>query len=226
MDHQLSVKTKAAEQYLLGELSPEECRAFEEHYFDCEECAKDVLLLEQFAANAASAYGEDGPPVFEQAAARRGKPWFGWTPSLTFACSALGVFLMGVIGYQNALVIPRLRSAAERSSVAEAVSSATLVPSARGGGRTVVIPPDARFIHLALEVETLPTFESYACDLRSASGNNIRTIALGSVDAIAGIHLMVPSSALPPGSYEAVLVGMSGGQLHELAHYHFDTARR
>jgi hypothetical protein len=225
MDHQLSVRTQAAERYLLRELAPEERQAFEEHYFDCEECAEDVRLLQQFAANAAVVYHEEGPLVFDSAAASRRKPWFGWTPSLAFACRALCVSLVGLMGYQNAIVIPRLRSAVERSSAPEAVSSAILVPSGRGVGRTVAIPPGARFIHLALELGALPPFENYACDLRSASGTSIRRIPLGGVDATAGIHLMVPTSVLPSGSYEAVLLGMSGGQVHELSHHHFDVPR-
>lgn len=42
MDHRESIRSKAVEQYLLGEL-PEPLRArFEEHFMGCRECAQDL----------------------------------------------------------------------------------------------------------------------------------------------------------------------------------------
>ena len=42
MDHSESIRLMAAEKYLLGELTPELREQFEEHFFDCQECALDV----------------------------------------------------------------------------------------------------------------------------------------------------------------------------------------
>ena len=42
MNHSEAVQMMATERYLLGELSPELREAFEEHYFDCQECALDL----------------------------------------------------------------------------------------------------------------------------------------------------------------------------------------
>ena len=42
MDHSESIRLMAAEKYLLGELAPELREQFEEHFFDCQECALDV----------------------------------------------------------------------------------------------------------------------------------------------------------------------------------------
>ena len=42
MNHSEAVEMMATERYLLGELSPELREAFEEHYFDCQECALDL----------------------------------------------------------------------------------------------------------------------------------------------------------------------------------------
>jgi hypothetical protein len=51
MDHFEAIKGKLAEGYLLGELSREQREAYEEHYFGCPECAKDVRLGSIFLAN-------------------------------------------------------------------------------------------------------------------------------------------------------------------------------
>ncbi len=42
MDHKLALQTKSIDKYLLNELSGEDRLAFEEHMFDCPECAAKV----------------------------------------------------------------------------------------------------------------------------------------------------------------------------------------
>ena len=42
MTHSEAVQQMAAERYLLDELAPDVRDAFEEHMFDCQECALDV----------------------------------------------------------------------------------------------------------------------------------------------------------------------------------------
>ena len=42
MDHSEAVNQMAAERYMLGELPPDVRDAFEEHLFDCPECAFDI----------------------------------------------------------------------------------------------------------------------------------------------------------------------------------------
>src|ERR1044072_7052993 len=49
MKHQTCVESKVAERYLIGELPPAEREAFEQHYFECEDCAEDVRLGSSFA---------------------------------------------------------------------------------------------------------------------------------------------------------------------------------
>ncbi|PYX92477.1 MAG: hypothetical protein DMG67_06760 [Acidobacteria bacterium] len=51
MDHNEAVTKKMAESCLLEELTPEQRDAFEEHYFDCPECAKDVKAAAMLVAN-------------------------------------------------------------------------------------------------------------------------------------------------------------------------------
>lgn len=42
MEHAEATESKAAERYVLGEMTDPEAESFEEHYFDCAECASDV----------------------------------------------------------------------------------------------------------------------------------------------------------------------------------------
>ena len=45
MDYEEAVRVQAAEKYVLGELPAILCEAYEEHYFDCRECAIDVKAV-------------------------------------------------------------------------------------------------------------------------------------------------------------------------------------
>jgi len=55
MDHATALRLRAAERYRTHELTPAERDAFEEHFFECPECAAAVRLEQAFAANARAA---------------------------------------------------------------------------------------------------------------------------------------------------------------------------
>jgi anti-sigma factor RsiW len=42
MDHSEAVRVNATERYFLQELTPDQLAQFEEHFFECPECAVDV----------------------------------------------------------------------------------------------------------------------------------------------------------------------------------------
>ena len=51
MDHNEALRQQAAEKYVLGELPPTLRDEYEEHYFECEECAEDVRAAAEFVDN-------------------------------------------------------------------------------------------------------------------------------------------------------------------------------
>jgi anti-sigma factor RsiW len=61
MNHRQAVKQMATERYLLGELSPREQGEFEDHFFVCAACGRDILLGTSLAANMGEALAEPGP---------------------------------------------------------------------------------------------------------------------------------------------------------------------
>ena len=52
MDHTAVVREKMTERYLLNELESDVRDQFEEHYFDCPECAQDLCAGSQFVEQA------------------------------------------------------------------------------------------------------------------------------------------------------------------------------
>lgn len=59
MDHAGALRLRAAVKYMLGELAQAERDSFEEHYFDCSECALDVQAAAAFADNARNVLSDD-----------------------------------------------------------------------------------------------------------------------------------------------------------------------
>src|SRR5438477_9841743 len=80
MDHTAVVRQKMTERYLLDELDSQLRDEFEEHYFDCPECALDVSAGAQFVGHAKSVLAEHTEPVSVQAAPSRnlGAEWLAW----------------------------------------------------------------------------------------------------------------------------------------------------
>ena len=61
MDHYQATELTAVEKYLLDELTPGERDDFEEHFFDCQECATDLRATAAFMAAAKKEFqGESG----------------------------------------------------------------------------------------------------------------------------------------------------------------------
>src|SRR6516165_11288196 len=110
MDHKESVTKKMAESYLLDELTPEERDAFEEHYFSCAECAKDVKAGAMFVANVREVLHAE--PALEVASEvpRRRPAWFSW---LQPAYGLAAAMALAILVYQNVVTIPRLQERAQ-----------------------------------------------------------------------------------------------------------------
>src|ERR1700674_3301277 len=113
MDHDVVVRQKTTERYLLGELNPEACTEFEEHFFDCPDCALDVRTGSLFVEQSKVVLAEKAEPFsagLPVTAPSLVKP--GWLSWLRPAFAApLMVLLLAVIGYQNLVTYPQMQQA-------------------------------------------------------------------------------------------------------------------
>src|SRR5258707_15764834 len=92
MDHSETIQLQAAVKYVLGELTPAQREEYEEHYFDCAECAMDIKALATFADTARELLRRERETqrAAELAPARGG--WLSW-PQPVVAVAAMGVRL-------------------------------------------------------------------------------------------------------------------------------------
>src|SRR5690349_3443889 len=100
MKHDLAVQTQAVERYLLGAMNAEERDSFEEHYFECADCARDVRDAARFRTNAREVLQKPEP-----ARVKSRSSWWGLPSLIPMAAS---IALMGAVIYQAEFQIPRL----------------------------------------------------------------------------------------------------------------------
>jgi Putative zinc-finger len=119
MDHDMVVRQKITERYLLGELDPAARDEFEEHFFDCKECALDVHAGALFVEQSKVVLAEKPEPVAAALPPTASVPaiprWLTWfRPTVVVPVM---VILLAVIGYQNLVIYPQMQQALKSPQV-------------------------------------------------------------------------------------------------------------
>ncbi len=210
MDHDEAVRLQAAVKYVLGELPQTERDSFEEHYFDCGECAKDVHAAAEFAGSAREVFRHEArSEELARNQVRRGR--FGWLFWLRpgFAAPAL-VVLLAVVGYQNLSTIPKLKSKAEVFNSFSLVAANSR--SERGQGKAEVRVRKDEMFALDFDFLPKPSFDHYLCQLQDDVGRAVLQAAIPAEKENQEVHLLVPKGLNRAGKYNVVIVGDSSGK--------------
>lgn len=214
------------ERYVRNQLAPEQRRAFEEHFFSCDECFEKVQTMERFVAGVRNSAEAGTLAGSQESAAPRVPPgWLTW--GLAFSTSA-AVVLAIAVGWLTLSTLPRLRSdlnttiaqvqfeqqiiaqlkeGAAPQEAAEANVPLAMLQSERGDEITeAVLPAGAKRILLWVEIG--PTrFRSYRMEVYSPSGTLVESVdglVRGSYGALAA---SLPADQLPAGVFRITLKG-------------------
>jgi hypothetical protein len=225
MDHDQAVAELVAERYLLDELTPEAREAFEEHAFDCQECALDLRAGAAFVDEAklqlpglVGAAVAPVPPVqsrFEtRDGARNATPglgarvdaWLGWLRP-AFAVPAFAALLL-VVGFQNFVTLPELRARMDEPRLTPWVAL-------RGAVRGEAIAADRKNgLALTIDLGAEPSgaaYERYTVDLLDADGKKIWTGTMAAPETSASgarrVGLVIPGERLHSGAYTIAVSG-------------------
>ncbi len=202
MDHNSVVSQKMAERYLLNELAPELRDEFEEHYFECPECAADVHAGALFVDESKIILNaEKSQPTVvrtmdaqsRRATAPARARWMAWLrPSLAAPVFAL---LLLAIGYQSWNYFALKKTA----SAPQILASAVVNLSVRGTEPIAVSAPIGKAFGLTLNLPPDRNFSSYKLNLYSVEGQLewSQTAAATGSDSL---WLYVPASDHAPGS--------------------------
>ncbi len=202
MDHNTVATQKMAERYLLNELEPELRDEFEEHYFECRECAADVRAGAVFVDESKIILGAEKsqPDVVRTADAsstRTGSSasagWMAWLrPSLVAPVFALLLF---AVGYQSW----GYRALKKTVSTPQVLASTVVNLNVRGAEAIAVSVPLGNAFGLTLNLPPDRSFSSYRLDLYNTQGQLewSQTAAATGSDSL---WLYVPAGDQAPGT--------------------------
>ena len=230
MDHEVVVRQKMTERYLLDELDPQARDEFEEHYFDCADCAADVhagaLFVEQ------SKIALESEPSKVSVSARPAMPstrlpvavparagWFGWLRPV-FVVPVLAALLV-VIGYQD-----RTNRTLQQAANSPQVLASAVINIGVRGSEPISVPAHAgQAFELSLNVPPESRFSSYKLDLYNSQGKLewSRTIPASGSGTLSlyipgSVLRSVPGSDHGPGTL-AVHGVTAGGENEDLGRY-------
>lgn len=230
MTHSSVVEQMLVERYLLGELTGEVRDQFEDHLFDCVECANDVKQgvlfldasrLELKAAPRPAVTAAPTPLKRPSPIAWLWQPWV-LVPALA-ACLA-------VIAYQSAFVMPHLRAAAE-GQIAMA-DTPTVVhrlvlanAGARGDSTATIIAPRHGVYLLTVDIPPSSDARLYRCSFVSPTGKLLGHIDLTPQQIHDAVTIQIPAGTAEEGINELLIQSISSqsndDRLVELATYHY-----
>jgi len=204
------------EAYVRRSLAPEDCAAFEEHYFQCNQCFDEVQVTEKLVQGVgyAVAAGLLDQPV-ETAPQSSRQPWllpflFAGASSAVFA-SVLAFVVIVQEPRKDARLdarIQELQSQARESQarLAELTGAEANVPVAILTATRSAEPPNqvtlgaqARRVLLWIDVPPQPAGTRFSLTIGNQSLNGLERNATGA------LAVSVPVSALPAGSYQVRL---------------------
>lgn len=227
MDHSEAVDQMATERYLLDELTPELREAFEEHVFDCPECALDLRATAAFVNEIKVQLPELTMESAKESAAVKPNPvvekrerFSWWKPIFAnpmIAGPAFAVLLL-VVGYQNLVTYPALRAEVSEPRIVQMIP---LRAATRGGALKAIDASHKRDLGFVIDLPQDTVYPSYAVELYDAQGKSVWS--KGVMEAASGdgtLSLAIPGSGLQTGAYDLRVSGVSAaGERAEVVRY-------
>jgi hypothetical protein len=215
MDHQEAVRLQAAEKYVLGDLPTGVREEYEEHYFDCAECVKDLNALVTFVTASRELLEERQSfskiPARESGAVQRtgGLGWFDWLKPV-IAVPAMTA-LAAIIVYQNVVVIPAITKQTVGQGKTQVITSSfRLQGTTRGETAVKVVVPAHETFELNFDFTPSQTAQSYKGRLLDSADQEVLAFALNRELINKEVHLVVPGDKVHTGNYKLVFAADKG----------------
>lgn len=202
MDHNEALQSQACEKYLLGELSPAQRDAFEEHYFSCAECAAQLRSAADFLGSAREIFAQT-PTASAEPRSTRTVGWFAWFQPV-FAIPAFAVLLF-VIGYQNFVSIPQYKRAASPRVLA---MHSLIAANSRGAEALVFSSAPNQPLGLYVDVPADAAHSVYLIRVEDPNGNSSLLRSLTAEEA-QQTQVVVINPGNLAGKYAVVISGQA-----------------
>jgi len=207
MTHQDALKEMAVERYLLGELSGASLDRFEEHLFECQECAADVKIGVTFISGA-----RDELRLSKRVAApeaERTPKWTSWFTNPWILAPALAACLL-VLAFQTFVVLPRAKlEVAQAPAVVNRLVLANAGP--RGNSVPEIVAPEHGSFVISADIPTSGGFSSYRCTLYAPDGLLIWQTAISPEQARDALLINMPTTKVEEGLNVLLIQGIPVG---------------
>jgi anti-sigma factor RsiW len=208
MDHTIAAKSQAVERYILGEMSPDERDAFEEHYFACTECAADVRAAAQLRANAREVLSQPNALAEDH---RRRFPWWDVRSLVPITASLV---LLAVVVFQSR------QAGAPIAAVPYSIKETT-----RAAGDIRRIPAATRVFALTFDLppvgdKAAPT-RVYECRILDARGEIVATPSVQATERAESLTVVLNRSHLAAGEYTITVRDPGGPAQATIPEYKF-----
>lgn len=215
MTHADAIGMGAVEKYALGHLGEDERESFEEHFFDCPECARQVEGLTTFLGDVRDVLPSAAPST--ATAPRPPRPW------ASIAAAAGFTLASAALAYQSTVVVPALR---DQVAAARAIQVAPqrFLRAGRGQDEVIVLSRGQERISLRLGVEQAYPF--YRCELLDGRGRVLDARVLPAPPGVpleSELQISVTVSDRPAGEYVLAVGGQqtTDGQARDVNRFRF-----
>ncbi|OLE09310.1 MAG: hypothetical protein AUI36_41655 [Cyanobacteria bacterium 13_1_40CM_2_61_4] len=239
--HQQIEEQEMIERYARNQLAPEERRAFEEHFFSCEECFEKLQATERFIAGVrdAGARGMLNSGIAGTAPARTWRAWMLPTLAAGYAALLVSVVFGGWMFFSE---MPKLHRqlnqasadanaqretiAALEKQVASATQAETNVPlvmlqatrDAQAAVSEAVLPEGAAHLVLWVEVPA-GKFRSFRLKVETSDHRPVATLDHLQRNSYGALAASLPAERLQPSEFRIMLTGEEPPPASLLAEY-------
>jgi len=212
MDHNEAIRLQAAVKYVLGELSAVQRDDYEEHYFDCAECAVDIKALATFADTTREVLRQEKASQFAKDLVPARGGWLRWLQPVV-AVPAFAALLL-IIAYQNTVTIPYAREGASSGAAQIFVTSRAPKMAVTRGSEDIAKYSVRQGQSVPLKFDFTPkrSFDAYVCQLQDESGRAILQVRVPGSFTNKELNLVVPANSVKPGKYTLVFTGDPGSK--------------
>jgi anti-sigma factor RsiW len=210
MDHNETIQLQAAVKYVLGELSPAQREEYEEHYFDCAECAVDIKALATFADTTRELLRRERETQRAAELAPVHGGWLSWLQPMV-AVPAMAALLL-IIAYQNTVTLPKAREEATSSEAQLFVTSrAPKMIVVRGGEELAKFTVrQNESLPLTFHFTPSATSDAYVGQLLDESGRAVLHVRVPGSFTNKELNLVIPANRVKAGKYTLVFSANPG----------------